>query len=301
MRYILFLLIVCFCGCHRTQQENPVLRVSVLRGPSVIAFANWLENPPTLEGKQVKIKVLDSPDLVQASLIKGETDIAVLPMINAANLYNKGIDIRLAGCPIWGTLYLVEKTSEKEAPLYLFGGGTTPDILTRFYLKQHQQDYPLNYAFSTPGEITQGILTGKVGRAVLGEPFLSIVLRKDSTLRITADLNHPEEKDSIGFPQTAIVYTPQVEIYRMALERELQASCLQATREPGKTIKSLVTQGIFTEGMLSPESIERCKIQYRSAGEVKKNILDFLRLIEQYEPKAIGGKLPDSGFIADKP
>ena len=27
---------------------------------------------------------------------------------------------------------------------------------------------------------------------------------------------------------------------------------------------------------------------------------DFLRLIEQYEPKAVGGSLPDAGFIPEK-
>ncbi len=28
--------------------------------------------------------------------------------------------------------------------------------------------------------------------------------------------------------------------------------------------------------------------------------MDFLRLIEQYEPKAVGGRLPDAGFIPEK-
>lgn len=301
MKYILLLLILCFFGCHRTQKENSEIRVSVLRGPSVIAFAKWLENPPEIHGKKIKVEVKDSPDLVQAALIKGETDIAVLPMINAANLYNKGVDIRLAGCPIWGTLYLVEKTSTQKAPLYIFGSGTTPDILARYYLQRHQLDYPLNYAFSTSGEITQGLLAGKVERAVLGEPFLSVVLRKDTTLRITADLNHPDENDSIGFAQTAIVFTPEMTKYSTALERELQASCQEANQEPDKTIRGLVSQGIFAEGMLTQESIGRCKIQYRSAEEVEENILGFLRLIERYEPKAIGGKLPDAGFILRAP
>ena len=50
----------------------------------------------------------------------------------------------------------------------------------------------------------------------------------------------------------------------------------------------------------SPESIERCKIHYLSAIEAKNAVMDFLRLIEQYEPKAVGGRLPDAGFIPEK-
>ena len=142
IKYIFLLFILCCSGCRHAQTEDTVIKVSVLRGPSVIAFADWLENPPIIDNKKVQVKVVDSPDLAQALLIKQETDIAVLPMINAANLYNKGIKIKLAGCPIWGTLYLVEKTPLKEPALYVFGNGTTPDILTRYYLGRQRLDYP---------------------------------------------------------------------------------------------------------------------------------------------------------------
>lgn len=302
IRYIFFLLyILCCAGCRHARTDDPVIRVSVLRGPSVIAFADWLENPPRIENKKIQVRVVDSPDLAQASLIKQESDIAVLPMINAANLYNKGVRIKLAGCPIWGTLYLVEKTPLKEPVLYVFGNGTTPDILTRYYLGRQQLDYPLNHAFQTAGEITQGILAGKVSRAVLGEPFLSIALRRDSSLRITADLNHFTDNDTLGFAQTAVVYTPTVENDRTAFEEALRASCEKAVRHPEETIQTLEAHGIFAQGALTPESIGRCKIHYVSAVEAKNAVMDFLRLIEQYEPKAVGGKLPDAGFMPEEP
>ncbi len=96
IKYIFLLFILCCSGCRYAQTEDTVIKVSVLRGPSVIAFADWLENPPIIDNKKVQVKVVDSPDLAQALLIKQETDIAVLPMINAANLYNKGIKIKLA-------------------------------------------------------------------------------------------------------------------------------------------------------------------------------------------------------------
>lgn len=158
----------------------------------------------------------------------------------------------------------------------------------------------MNYAFNTAGEITQGILAGKVNRAVLGEPFLSIALRRDSSLRITADLNHFTDNGTLGFAQTAVVYTPTMEKYRIAFEDALRASCQKAVRYPKETIHSLEEHGIFAQGALTPESIERCKIHYLSAIEAKNAVMDFLRLIEQYEPKAVGGRLPDAGFIPEK-
>ena len=115
--------------------------------------------------------MVDSPDLAQALLIKQETDIAVLPMINAANLYNKGIKIKLAGCPIWGTLYLVEKTPLKEPALYVFGNGTTPDILTPVLSRPPAIRLSVELRLQYRRGNHPSILAGKVNRAVLGEPF----------------------------------------------------------------------------------------------------------------------------------
>lgn len=215
--------------------------------------------------------------------------MAVLPMTNAANLYNKNIHYSLLGCPVWGSLYLVQKDSCKE--LYLFGGGTTPDILTRHYLSNHDMaDYSLIYTLGTPGEIMQGLWAGKVRAAVLSEPFVSIALNRDSTLRILADLNAAGN-------QTAVVYNPALHLNTMALDSLLQASCLFATTYPEKAIRILEEKEVFAPGMLTPATIERCKIHYKTARAAKEEVYSFLKLIEQYEPKAIGGKLPDTGFI----
>lgn len=63
---------------------------------------------------------------------------------------------------------------------------------------------------------------------------------------------------------------------------------------------SLEEHGIFAQGSLTPKSIERCKIHYLSAIEAKDAVMGFLRLIEQYEPKAVGGRLPDAGFMPEE-
>lgn len=76
----------------------------------------------------------------------------------------------------------------------------------------------------------------------------------------------------------------------------MNKSCQFAIYQPEEAIRILESRKIFTPGALTPESIERCRIKYLSIGEAKESILDFLRLIKEYEPKAIGGKLPDDAF-----
>lgn len=298
MKY-LFLLLSCLLilpACRKNKiPAGSRLQVAVLRGPSAIAFAGWMKHPPEIAGRPVTIEIVDSPELIQAKIIKEEADIAVLPMIGAANLYTKGSRYKLAGCPIWGTLYLAGRDSFRS--IHLFGAGTTPDLLARHYLEKEKMPVALNYAFSTPREILQGIGAGKVTAAVLSEPFLGMALHRDSTFHVLADLNRPNPSSG-GFAQTAVVYRPWLQPYRETLDSLLAETCREVTRHPRQTIRTLEEKEVFAPGMLTTESIERCRIAYRRAEEAENSIRSFLEIIARYEPKAIGGRLPDSGFIS---
>ena len=92
-----------------------MLHVAVLRGPSVIAFAKMMEDSPEIGGKRLSVDIVDSPELMQALLIKGKADLAALPMINAANLYNKGLKYSLLGCPVWGKSVSCRKARDTES------------------------------------------------------------------------------------------------------------------------------------------------------------------------------------------
>lgn len=295
--FILFIL----CSCTPSSKKKDTIRVSVLRGPSAIAFAQWIDKTPEIDGRSLTVQIVDSPDLMQAALIKGEADIAALPMISAVNLYNKGIRYPLIGCPVWGTLYLIGKEQAQEdhkepQTLYIFGSGTTPDILTRYYLKQHHLSYTLNYSFPTAYEIMQGLLAGKIETAVLGEPFLSMALGKDHSLRIIADLNAPDHMNS-GFAQTAVIIAPDLTGKAEKINRLLEESCRFATEKPEDAIQILEKHQVFNTGMLTPTSIKRCKINYLPVSDAREDIERFLQIINEYEPKALGGKLPDQGFF----
>ena len=299
MKHLLFfILILLLTGCRSSSDQE--IRAVVLRGPSVMAFAQWLEQPPVIGGKRVAVTVAESPDIVQAALIKGEADIAVLPTISAANLYNKGVRLEMAGCPIWGTLYLVGRTGSNDSTIHIFGRGTTPDILTRHYLSNKGQQPPLNYVFQTAGEITQALMAKKINRAVVSEPFLTIALRKDTTLQIIADLNRAGTSE-MGFAQTAIVLTPDMSALRDTLNSLLAESCRFANERPEETIRILEDKKLFAPGILTPEAIRRCRLDYKSSQEAQAEIDTFLRLIFQYEPKAIGGQLPDARFFTSRP
>ena len=299
MKYLTFLLIFTLFSCASHSGDTNAFRVAVLRGPSALAFADWMGDEVPVIGKDTcRIEWVDTPEQMQALLVKHEADMAVLPMISAANLYNKGIDYSLLGCPLWGTLYLVSK-GNIHPPVYLFGRGTTPDILARHALDSLKQE-DFNYTFASAGEVLQALLLGKAETAVLSEPFLSAALRRDSSLQIAANLNRPHGTLP-GFPQTAIVCNSAALAYRPTLDSLLRQSCIFANTHPEEAIRRLEEAGVFAPGMLTPESVHRCGIHYRTAQEAATVISSFLELVWQTEPQAIGGKLPDSTFIAPRP
>ena len=296
MKIPVCLLLCLLCACNPARKEDNIVRVKLLRGPSAIAFAQLMDTSVTVNGKLLQIEVVDSPELIQAHLIKGEAELAVLPMLSAVNLYNKGVNYPLLGCPLWGTLYVVGRDSTSGV-LHLFGSGASPDILTRYYLNNHPEWKPeLNYTFGSARDLFTGLLSGTVQTAVLSEPFVSMALKKDSTVRLVADLNRPDP-DAQGFAQTAIVLSERGMQMQPAFDSLLHASCRFAVEQPDQAIRILEEKGIFAKGMLTESSIHRCRIDYVPACRAKEAVQNLLTIILAYEPKALGGKLPDDTFF----
>lgn len=290
---VAFILCLCLFCCQGAKKDTGVIQALVLRGPSAIALAQWMENPPVVDGRTVAVRIADSPDQVVAAMVKGEVDIAVLPMINAANLYNKELAYVLAGCPIWGNLYWVGRDGARQ--IHVFGSGTTPDILTRYAIDKSALPYTLNYTLGTASEVVRGLLSGKVEACVLPEPFVTMVLQRDSSLHLLADLNHPADV-SPGFAETAVMIRQSLVGDRETIDRLLGESSRFAHEQPERVIAVLQERQVFPEGILTAEAIRRCRINYRTAVESRQEIRSFLEIINQYEPRAIGGKLPGEGF-----
>lgn len=304
-RWLLVTLLIGLMGCSSSPSaEQEKWRISLLRGPSAIAFAGWMDQQARLAGKQLDIELIDSPQQMQAALIQQTSDIAVLPMVSAANLYNKGVRYELVGCPIWGTLYLVGRPTSWEAEeptIHLFGRGTTPDLLARHYLEQRGIRYTPNYSFATASEVAQGMRSGVVATAVLSEPYLSWVLRQDSTLQVLADLNRLDATGEMAFAQTAILQRPGLPIQRHELDSLLEISCMFANQQPEAAIARLEERQIFPPHWMDRNSIQRCRIAYRSVERASAEIRAFLELMLHYEPQAIGNRLPDATFWGEQP
>jgi|GEM_PF-19876 len=287
MRNLWFIIpLILLTGCKSPSDKDKALQVAVLRGPSAIAFAEWMsQDSPKIDGQTINVQILDSPEQMQAALIKGEADIAALPLISAVNLQHKSIPYETLGYPIWGTLYIVGKDSlSSQQTINLFGSGTTPDILTQYFLRKKHLNCELNRTLPTSNAIMISILAGKTQTAVLSEPYVSMLLKKDTTFRIIADLNN----QPFGFPQTTVLCKKQLYSHRANIESLLRKSCLFANEQPKAAIQLLENRGVFKSGMLTPEGIDRSMIYFKTTLEASSDVEQFLEIVRQINPEAIG-------------
>lgn len=294
--YVLIFLVVCsFLSCHNQHSDSDhpdesFVNVGILRGPSSIAFAEWMQNPPKIDGKKVRIRVLDSPEIMQASIIKGETSIGILPMMNAISLINKGIELEILGCPIWGTLYIIGQvpTLSDVKNIHIFGKGSSPAFLAQFYLENQGLHPSINYTLSSPVELVSAFKMGQVSSALLSEPFVSIMLQSDPTLKILADINKIPGSEEVYFPQTAVVCSKELYKSKNQIDRLLDETCNFANEHPASVINILENNDIFKKGVLTPESIERCKIKYETVQQAKHQINEFVKIMQSYAPESVG-------------
>lgn len=305
--FILVLILGFSCS-----EKKDTIKIGLLDGPSAVSFIAMIDNPPVIDNKKVEFIIHAEPLHIQALMMQGKLDFAVLPTVMAANLYNKGIDYKLLAIPVWGTLYLMTNTRDiqnlnqlQHEKVYLFGRGSTADILTRDYLiKEALNHIQPDYSYSSNAELAQAFLQQKINFAVISEPMVSILIAKDSNIRI---IHKIEPEDTIKklskqtFAQTSFLVksnlTKHYSALIQAISKQYKESCDFTYQQPEKTATLLVKHGFYPDTAVALQSIPRCNIRFSYASDVKETVMEYLRIFYTFEPQSTGGKMPADDFI----
>lgn len=142
-------------------------------------------------GGEISLTVWRSPDELRAGLTSGAIDLSVVPAQVAANLYNRGMGMRLVNVMTDGLLYVMAREGAVAGMADLAGKvlavpfpNDTPDFITRALLDHHGLTGKVELASpATPMEAAQMLLAGRIDAAVLSEPVASaMVLRSSAPL-----------------------------------------------------------------------------------------------------------------------
>ncbi len=307
---LLWLLLAGLTGCRiETAKE---ITIGIPDGPSVISMMRLIDQPPVIDGRKVKIIVQPEPQQIQSMMVRNQLDFAMLPTVMAANLYNKGVDYRVLAIPVWGTLYVmtndesIHDTSDlNNMSIHIFGQGTTADVLFRHFMQSKQlENIHVDYSFSTNQELALALLNRRVRTAIVSEPLVSMLISKDSSIRIISELTletgqHHLQNDM--FAQTAFLVNStfaekEPEIVEKLLSH-VEASSMSTRLQREKTAYLLFEHNFMDDVNTALRSIPLCNINFVRAKEIPDVINSYLNIFYTFDSASIGGRLPDEQFI----
>lgn len=291
--------------------SNPLIHM--VETGALKEFAEVVEFKPWNGADQLKLMALGKGNF--------QADFIAMPSNVAANLYNRGVDLKLMNISVWGILWMVSRDDSLKT-LADFKGkeiampfrGDMPDILFEQLVKAEgldpKKDFKLRYT-PHPLDAMQLLIMRRVDHALLPEPAISMALRKTKSFPISViapDLYRSVDlqaewgrvfKRKAQVPEAGMTAMPSVLDNPALLKRfnEAYAESMQWCLDNPKAAGEMVAKHI---ALLTPEavadSIEITKFDAVPALQAKAELEFFYRQLMQNLPDLVGGKLPDNGF-----
>ncbi|KAB7886478.1 ABC transporter substrate-binding protein [Poseidonibacter ostreae] len=271
--------------------------------------------------KNVEFKLWKNPDELRALTLRNRADFIAVPINVAANLHNKGVDIKLLNVSVWGILGMItrDKTLKtladfKGKEIAMPFRADMPDIifeeLVRAQGMDPKKDFKLKY-MSNPFDAMQNLILRQVDHALLAEPAISIALKKTGSFPlklIAPDLYRSADlQDEWGkvfnveakVPQAGMSVIGDMILNKKVIKRfneEYEKSLNWYKNNPKEAAKMVVEEMPMLDELGVEESIKHVQLNTVSAQDSKADLEFFYKLLEKNNPKTIGGKLPSDSF-----
>lgn len=322
MKKILGLLIITISLFSNDIKEEKTIKIA---GPfaSVAHPIVLMQNNQALKDMGINIEFVlwKNPDELRALILNGDISFIAVPTNVAANLHNKGVDIKLLNVSIWGILGMISRDANLKS-LKDFKGkeiavpfrADMPDIVFQELLKKHgldsQKDFKLRYV-SNPIDAMQMLILRRVDHALLAEPAISIALRKTKSFPISmvapdlyrsvdlqeewGELFHTKAR----LPQAGIAYIGDTKGKEELINRFLQeySKALDWYKEnPSEASKIIVKELPMLEETGLADSISHITFESVKAFDAIDDLEFFFNILKNNEPKSIGGEIPHTNL-----
>lgn len=285
-------------------------------GPSVTLAHAVATGALTDLADEVSLTVWRTPDELRAGLTSGAIDLSVVPVQAAANLYNRGLGLRLVNTMTNGLLYIVAGEGAVGGLAGLAGKrlavpfvNDTPDFILRALLAHHGLGDSVTLESSgSPIEAAQLLLAGQIDAAVLSEPASTVaVLRGEQAGRALARAVDLQREwgavTGLGpvLPQAGLAVTEGFAAANPDLVGELQRRLAEVTAAVNADPAAAAASA--TGPLEQPAPVLAASIPYSNlaavpASEARPAVEAMLKLMAASDAAIIGGKLPDDGFYA---
>ncbi|MBV7412880.1 ABC transporter substrate-binding protein [Dermabacteraceae bacterium TAE3-ERU27] len=271
---------------------------------------------------RVKLDKWANPDVLKSLLINGETDLTATPSYAAANLFNKGVPIRLVSIVVWGMLYVMGPAGAEKGSFEALRGkkvavpwpNRMPDLVFRYLMGENKMKADADITilpYQSPPEAMKALLTGEVDYAVLLEQAATVaeMKSKDTPRPLGRVVNLQEEWGKVTggparFPMAGLVMSSKLidqepKIVGAVLD-ELEASVNELNALSPEVIEK-VAKATGVKPPIVKSVVPRLQLEAVSAQKAKPELEDFYTRLSTLNPNFIGGKLPAADFYAADP
>lgn len=320
MKKIFFAVLVLFSTNLLAAEK---LEKLVLSGPFASVshpLAYIIENNKLADvAKKVEFVLWNNPDELRALTIQGGADFVAVPTNVGANLFNRGVKIRLLNVSVWGILGMVTRDNNFKT-LKDFKGkevvvpfrSDMPDIVFQTLLKKQgidpKKDISIKYV-ATPIDAMQSMIMRREDNVLLAEPAISMALIKTKSFPVSIiaptiyrSVDLQEEWGRVfgtngDIPQAGIAElgTHSDEVVKRFNEE--YANALAWYKANPKQAGEL-TEKYFP--MFKAEAVEKSipnvRLKVKNAFSVKSDLESFFTILLNDNPKLVGNKLPSETF-----
>jgi len=285
-------------------------------GPSITVLHAIATGKLDGVARKPTLRVWRQVDEVRAGLTSKSFDVGITPVPVAANLYNKGLGVRLVNVMTNGILYVMsadpdltslEKLRGRKLAT-LFPNELPSLILERLFRlagvdgKKDLEQVPS----ATPLEAMQLLVLGRVDAAIIPEPAASAAIVKGNlagkvihrVIDLQAEWGRLTGKPTI-VPQAGLVVTDSFRKANgpalQALQDALAKAAADVAAHPARAANNAAGP-LQMPWPVIEKSIPYCNLVATPAREARPAVESVLEAMAEVNPGYIGGTLPDADF-----
>ena len=303
---ILLALLLCLSLLPGLAEAPAALRVGALKGPTAMGLVKMMKDD---EGSDhYAFTLAASPDALVPALVRGELDLACLPVNLAAILYanTKGA-VKVININTLGVLYILERGDSvqsladlKGRTIYASGKASTPEYALNHLLKEAGvADVTMEWK-AEHAEALAALLADEKGLALLPQPFVTVAQGKSPDIRVALDLNK-EWEDQFGTALITGVTVARTEVIAQQAGRIAQFmtdydASISYVNENVAEAAALIGEYDIFNPQVAQKALPHCNIRFVMGQEMQDLLIPFYQMLFDQDPATTGGSLPDAGF-----
>lgn len=315
--------LIFMAGCGNKKEEAGDIHITALKGPTAMGMVKLMKES---EGKSqnddgYQFTIAASVDEVTPKLLQGDTDIAAIPANLASVLYhNTEGQIQVLAVNTLGVLYIVDTDGSvqsaedlKGKTIYARGKGATPEYALEYILSANGIDSEKDLTVEWKSEHSECVSalagssledSGGSIVALLPQPFVAAAQAKNEKIRIALDLTKEWDRLQKGEDQSAMI-TGVIVGRKEFIEENPEAvkKFMDAYKESVEYVNQhiaeasvLIEEYDIVLAAVAEKALPYCNIVFIEGEEMKNKLSGYLQVLEEQNPKSIGGKIPEDEF-----